>query len=317
LEPYGLGNRWCYIDFRGGFHGMSQTQWRRTCKEADLLLNLSGGCWFWRDEYAAIDRCVFIDSDPAFTQLAIDAGPDWYREFFEPFDALFTFGANIGTPRCTVPVGDLDWHPTWQPLSLEAWAGTMPDSSDPRLTTVMTWEIESFVDIGGNKNSEFSIVSDLPRQVEIPLEVAINATDDVWKELTRRGWRLRPALEISSTVADYRHYLQQATGELSVAKSTYVRTASGWFSDRTECFLAAERPAVVQDTGWSAHLPTGAGLFAFRDSEEARAGVESLLSHPAAHRAAAGELAREHFADDVVLPALLARSMANPAGSRS
>jgi hypothetical protein len=181
----------------------------------------------------------------------------------------------------------------------------------------MTWVIESFRDIGGNKNSEFSVVSDLPRQVEIPLELAINATDEVLKELARRGWRLRPALEVSRTVTDYRHYLRGATGELSVAKSTYVRTASGWFSDRTACFLAAGRPTVVQDTGWSDHLPTGAGLFAFRDTEEARAGVESLLARPAAHEAAASELAREHFADDVVLPPLLARSMAKPARSHS
>jgi hypothetical protein len=88
LGPHGLGDRWCYIDFRGGFHGMSEAAWRRTCAEADLLINLSGGCWFWRDEYSAIERCVFIDSDPAFTQMAIDAGPEWYRAFFERFDAL-------------------------------------------------------------------------------------------------------------------------------------------------------------------------------------------------------------------------------------
>ncbi len=39
--------------------------------------------------------------------------------------------------------------------------------------------------------------------------------------------------------------------EFGVAKHTYVSTRSGWFSDRTECYLAAGRPALVQDTGWS------------------------------------------------------------------
>jgi hypothetical protein len=179
----------------------------------------------------------------------------------------------------------------------------------------MTWEIESFLDIGGNKNGEFAILADLPRQVGIPLEVAINAPDDVLGQLTRRGWRLRPAMEVSREAGDYRRYLQGASGELSVAKSTYVRTGSGWFSDRTECFLAAGRPAVVQDTGWSAHVPSGTGVIAFRDTEQARAGVESLLARPQAHRAAAREVAREHFADDVVLPLFLERAMVSPTRS--
>ena len=70
-----------------------------TAADADLFINLSGGSWFWRDEYARIPRKVFIDSDPAFTQLAIAKAEPWYVEFFERFDHLFTFGANIGTPR--------------------------------------------------------------------------------------------------------------------------------------------------------------------------------------------------------------------------
>jgi len=176
----------------------------------------------------------------------------------------------------------------------------------------MTWEIESFPDIGGNKNGEFALVGDLPSRVGIPLELAINAPDEVLADLARRGWRLRPALEVSKTTEDYRRYVQAATGEFSVAKSTYVQNNTGWFSDRTECFLAAGRPAVVQDTGWSHHLPTGSGLLSFRDTEEACAAVDELLSRPEAHEAAATELAREHFADDVVLPAFLARATAGP-----
>jgi hypothetical protein len=175
----------------------------------------------------------------------------------------------------------------------------------------MTWQIQSFADIGGNKNGEFAMVADLPRHVGIPLELAINAPDEVLADLARRGWRLRSALEVSSNVEDYRLYVQGATGELSVAKSTYVRNTTGWFSDRTECFLAAGRPAVVQDTGWSQHLPTGTGLLAFSDTDGACAGVDEVLTHPNAHQAGASELAREHFADDVVLPIFLSQAMAN------
>ena len=89
---------------------------QRFCADADLFLNLSGGSWFWRDEYARIPRSAFIDSDPAFTQLAIAKAEPWYVEFFKRFDRLFTFGANIGTPASPVPVGDFVWHKTWQPV---------------------------------------------------------------------------------------------------------------------------------------------------------------------------------------------------------
>jgi hypothetical protein len=305
LGPYDFGGRWCYIDYQGKFYGMTEERWRRTCADADLFINLSGGCWFWRDEYAAIPHTAFIDTDPAFTQAAIAQGPEWYREFFRRFDRLFTFGANIGTEKSDVPVGEFLWYPTWQPVSLACWRGTEPDTADPHLATVMTWEIESFADVGGNKDVEFPLIADLPRTVGIPLELAINAPASVRADLSRRGWRVRDAFEVSHDAPTYRRYLQEATGELSVAKSTYVRTSSGWFSDRTECYMAAGRPAVVQDTGWSAHLPLNEGLFAFRDSDEARAGIDALLSRPRHHGLAAAEVARAHFADDVVLPSLL------------
>jgi hypothetical protein len=305
LEPYGLGERWCYIDFRGEFHGMDRGGWRRACADADVFINLSGGSWFWRDEYAAIPATAFVDSDPAFTQTALASGPEWYRDFFRHFDCLFTFGANVGTPTSGLPADEFLWRHTWQPIVIEAWTGSQPDLIDPHLTTVMTWEFESFPDVGGHKSVEFDTIVDLPGSVAVPLEVAINAPAVVEQDLSRHGWRVRNALEVSRDTSTYRSYLQQALGELSVAKSTYVHSNSGWFSDRTECFLAAGRPAVVQDTGWSAHLPTGDGLFGFRDHEGAKAGVEALLRHPRRHRESAHELARAYFAHDLILPALL------------
>src|SRR6185436_8893132 len=71
LEPYGLGQQWSFVNYDGSYHGMSQEAVRRWCADADVFLNLSGGSWFWRDEYVKIPHKAFIDSDPAFTQLAI------------------------------------------------------------------------------------------------------------------------------------------------------------------------------------------------------------------------------------------------------
>ena len=105
LEPFGFADRWSYVNYDGTYHGLSQDAIRAFCTDADLFVNLSGGTWFWRDEYARIPRRVFIDSDPVFTQLAIAKGVPWYVDFFRQFDHLFTFGANIGTPPCDVAHG--------------------------------------------------------------------------------------------------------------------------------------------------------------------------------------------------------------------
>jgi hypothetical protein len=309
LAPLGLGERWCYIDYRGNYHGHTCDAWRKVCAGADLFLDLSGGCWFWRDEYAAIPHTTFIDSDPAFTQLALAKGVPWYTEFFARFQRLFTFGRNVGTPACPVPVGPFRWEHTWQPICADQWC---PTEQPPRpcFTTVMTWKITSFEDIGGNKDQEFLKILDLPSRTQLPIELAVTGPHDL---LTRHGWRCRDAFPVSHSLDAYRDYLRSSRGEFSVAKHTYVSTNSGWFSDRTECYLAAGRPAVVQDTGFSAHLPTGAGLIAYRTLDEAVAGLETVVGDYSRHARAAREVALAHFAAEVVLPPLLETATSGPA----
>ena len=311
LEPHGFGDHWCYIDYRTRHYGKTREQWKAICADADLFLDLSGGCWFWRDEYASIPHSAFIDSDPAFTQLAIAKGAGWYLDFFRRFGALFTFGRNIGTAACTVPTGEFSWHPTWQPVCPEQWATSGPPTNRS-FSTVMTWRFESFDDIGGNKDKEFLKILDLPQRTTVPVELAVNGPQEF---LRRHGWRCVDALSVSNTLDGYRRYLSGSRGEFSVAKNTYVRTNSGWFSDRTECYLASGRPAVVQDTGFSAHVPTGEGLFAYRTLDEAVAALETLDRDYARHARAARELAEEVFAADVVLPPLLELATGTKAGA--
>ncbi len=110
LEPFGLGDRWAFVNYDGTYHGRGADEVRTFCTDADLFINLSGGSWFWRDEYARIPRKVFIDSDPAFTQLAIAKAEPWYVEFFQRFDHLFTFGSNIGTADSDIPTGEFTWQ---------------------------------------------------------------------------------------------------------------------------------------------------------------------------------------------------------------
>jgi len=301
LEPFGLGHRWSFVNYDGVHHGVSGEAVRTFCTEADLFVNLSGGSWFWRDEYAQIPRRVFVDSDPVFTQLAIAKGEKWYVEFFRGFSHLFTFGANIGTPASDVPTSGFTWHKTWQPVVTDLWRTDVPPSGD-RFTTVMTWKTESFTDVDGNKDREFVRFLDIPGRTRHHFELAINGPQDMLRE---HGWPTVDGMSVSRSLWDYREFIQGSKGEFGVAKHAYVSRRSGWFSDRTECYLAAGRPALVQDTGWSEHLPTGTGLIAFSTPEEAIDGLDCLDRDYVQHARRAEEIAREYFDASQVLPRFL------------
>jgi hypothetical protein len=301
LSPFDLGDRWSFVDYAGNYFGQSRARVTEYCRDADLFINLSGGAWFWRDEYARIPRKVFIDSDPAFTQMAIAKAEPWYVEFFRGFDHLFTFGQNLGAPDCTIPPTPFAWKKTYQPIVTELWENDVAPRD--RFTTVMTWKIKSFSDVDGNKDKEFIKFLDLARRTPQPIELAINGPREFLEE---HGWTTVDAMQVSCDLWSYRDYLQRSKAEFGVAKHAYVATRSGWFSDRTECYLAAGRPAVVQDTGFSRNLPTGEGLMAFETPEQALEGINRINADYAQHSRAARAVAREHFDAQLVLTKMLA-----------
>ncbi len=301
LAPFGLGDRWSFVNYDGSYHGASQQTVRAFCEDADLFINLSGGSWFWRDEYARIPRRVFIDSDPVFTQLAIAKAEGWYVDFFRTFTHLFTFGANIGTAACDVPTGDFTWLKTWQPIVMDQWT-TVDANPEGPFTTVMTWRIESFADVDGNKDREFVKVIDLPSRTNHRFELAVNGPQQL---LRQHGWPTVDAMGVSRSLWDYRQFIQRSKGEFGVAKHAYVSHRSGWFSDRTECYLASGRPALVQDTGWSTHVPSGSGLLAFSTIDEAIAGLDVIATDYLRHVRDAREIAHQHFDASRVLRRLL------------
>jgi hypothetical protein len=149
--------------------------------------------------------------------------------------------------------------------------------------------------------------------VSTPLELAVNGPHSF---LEAHGWGCRDAFEVSHNPSAYRDYIASSLGEFSVAKHTYVATNSGWFSDRTACYLASGRPAVVQDTGFSAYLPSGSGLVAFMTFQEAQDGLENVAAGYSRHANAARELAVANFAPEVVLPPLLERATQNKSNTR-
>jgi hypothetical protein len=250
---------------------------------------------------------VLIETDPGYTHLwAVDGGP---AVVFGEHDVYFTVGVNIGTPRSKLPTFGLNWKPVWHPVMLEWWAQDRPVTRD-RFTTIADWRGYGYLEFEGQilgpKAEEFRKFIRLPELVGEPLEIAIliDEDDPDVAYLQGHGWRLE-GTEVVASPERFRDYIAGSVGEFSCAKGGYVGTHSGWFSDRSACYLAAGRPVVLQAAGFEDVLPTGRGLFAVRDVGEAAEAIKAIRRDYALHSRAARELAREFFDTDEVLPSLL------------
>jgi hypothetical protein len=311
FEKVGLGERWMYFDaFRGTWFGPRASSAGEICASADLLINISGSNplrpWSLRTE-----RRMFIDTDPAFTQVRHLADPV-RRERAAQHNIFLSFGTNIGKNCCTVADDGFDWRPTRQPIVLDAWPVTPPVSGAP-LTTVMQWD-NTLQDVPreysgrsyGRKAASFGPYFDLPKRIRQRLEIALSGATAVERERLRAGgWVIRDPLEVTRTPWTYQHYLVNSKAEFSVAKQAYVSTASGWFSERSAAYLASGRPVIVEDTGFSHYLPSGEGLLSFSNPEEAIGAIDRLKTRHNEHCRRAREIASQYFDARVVLSDIL------------
>lgn len=318
MQRFGLGDDWSLRDPNDRYWGRSERQVADWCASADLVLNISGSLWL-REAYQKARCKVYLDSDPGYTQAKIRRvlegrpGPNeaYAIEGMKLHDRFFTFAENIGQPDCILPTDLFAWKTTRQPVLLDEWsAGREASSVERGWTTVMSWKIEERPpEIGGRqlggKDVEFAKFMDLPRSAGVPLEVAVSGVAPR-EALAAAGWRVQDGHAVSRDAEMYQDYIWRSRGEWSVAKQAYVATRSGWFSCRTACYLAAGKPAVVQDTGWSKFYPTGRGLFAFEKSEEAVDSIRRVESDYPEHCRAAREIAAESFDAGKVLKRLLA-----------
>jgi hypothetical protein len=314
LDPT-FERRWALRVPDGTFHGLDERTVARVCAGADLFLNVSGACWL-REPYRAARVKVYLDSDPGYSQAkiaAVDAGQGdesarFSVDLIRRHDQFFTFGENIGAPDCLVPLAGITWRATRQPIMLANWPVT-PARPGP-FTTIMSWKIEPRPPVVngralGGKDVEFERFLDLPRRTRETLEVAISGPAPR-ERIAQAGWRVIDAHGVSATMTDYRDYIRASRGELSVAKNAYVATRSGWFSTRTAAYLACGRPAVVQDTGFTAYVPPGPGLHAFTTADEAVAALEAIQANYDRAAAHARAVAETYFAAERVCARLLA-----------
>jgi hypothetical protein len=276
--------------------------------QADLLLNISG---MLRDErlLERIGVRAFLDLDPGFNQVWQSEGEDMGFDLHTHF---VTVGTLVGTPGCPIPTCGREWIAMLPPVALEHW----PLASDPprreAFTTVGHWRSYGSIDHAGlhygQRAHSLRGLIELPGRVEERLELALGidpgeVTD--LEALAANGWQLLDPARVAGTPAAYRDFVRASKAELCVAKSGYVASNSGWFSDRSACYLASGRPVVAQETGFAQRLPTGEGLLAFANTDEAAQSVAEVSAHPARHRAAARAVAEEHLDARKVLGGLL------------
>ncbi len=289
--------------------GLSQADLRRLIDDADLFINISGHLE-WRRLGARPQRAVFIDEDPGFTQMWLASALLGHE--LHGYDAYYSVGYNIGQPHCGIPTHGIQWRPLRPFAVLSEWPNVTPRVFD-RFTTVGGWRgpfgvVEFEGRKYGQKAHEFRKFAAVPRLTEQSFELALDIHADDHADiamLRSSGWQLIDPQHVAAGPHAFRTYVQSSGAEFSVAKGMYVDTNSGWFSDRTIRYLASGRPAVVQDTGWSAHYAAKRGLLAFRTVDEAVAACQRIEREYEEHCEAARELASEYFDSDHVLGRVL------------
>jgi hypothetical protein len=288
--------------------GMAYADVARFAADADVVVNLAG-VLHDAELCGPASRRLYIDLDPAFTQLWDAEGIDMH---LAGHDSFATVGGALGTAGCPVPTGGIEWIPTLPPVVLDAWP--VSDAPPRRgFTTVGHWRSYGSITSGGvqygQKAHALRALLDLPERVpgvRFEPALAIHAGDQADRDaLAASGWLVLDPAIVAADPDRYRAFVGASTAEIGVAKSGYVTSRAGWFSDRSACYLASGRPVVAQDTGWTRFLPAGEGLLAFTDTASAAGAVREVLSNWRRHAKAARMVAEDLLDARVVLARLL------------
>jgi len=308
MDEFGFGSDWALVrSGRAETAGMSREALLEVAGTSDLLLNL-GGTLTHEPVIERVPHRVFVDLDPGFTQIwHEDEGLDMG---FDAHDHFVTVGLAVGQVGCPIPTAGRKWFTSLPPVVLASW---LPEHDvSARWTTVANWRSYGTVNhkglTYGQKAHSWRDLVSVPARTgeafEIALAIDPNERDDV-ASLRSNGWRLVDPANVAGTPDSYRRFVRQSKAEIAVAKSGYVHSRSGWFSDRSACYLSCGLPVVAQDTGFGRFLPTGEGLVPFATLLEACDAVNRVSRDYPTHRRAARRLAEELFDSDRVLTALL------------
>lgn len=317
-DQFGFQGRWAYCArFLPGHDcvGMSKQQIVQLYKEADAILNVCGSQEF-NEDLLQSDRILYVESDPGVEQIKVDKGIQSTIDYLNQHRALFTFGENVGAEDFPVPSHGMKWLPTRQPIVTDLWKTATPPPAGAVFTSVANWNTSGRKDIEWrgdkylwSKSLEFLKFIEAPKasgeEFELATDIPQQATVALFHE---NRWRLTSPHGMSVDYNLYRDYLQNSKGEYTAAKDQYVRLNTGWFSDRTACYLAAGRPTITQQTGFTKFYGGDKGLIAFESLEQIVEGVKAINADYAAHSKAAYEVAAEYFEATKVLASLLDRA---------
>jgi len=324
LRQYGFEGRWiCSAEFMGKgctFGDLPFTELPQLYREAEAVINLTASHLLDGDQLCC-GRRVYLETDPGTPQVRLSAGDARMWDLVRPHTHHFTFGENLYGADCLLPRPDLRYLTTRQPVVLDLWQAPGTPHRDT-FTTIAKWKKsrgQRVVCLNGetyqwSKDLEFARFLDLPRRTSQRIELALaTVPPDDASRLEHHGWHVADASVVSRSLDEYRQYVHASRGEFTVAKDLNIRTRSGWFSDRSACYLAAGKPVINQDTGFDNILPTGEGLFSFRTIDDILAAFDAINSDYERHSRAALDIAREYFDASRVLGDLLDRIGLSPA----
>lgn len=314
MRRFGFGGRWaCLADQLGPgqtFGALSRDAVRRLFAEAAALFNVTGA-HFIDDDMRQCPRRLYVESDPGIPQIRTANNDPEMLRLLAGHTHFCTFAENIAGPDCRLPQVPVPYRTTRQPVVLDMWPSAVKRGA--AFTTVARWRKpkDKTIEFRGeryrwNKDLEFASFLDLPARSGRRFELALS---DVGPEdrrvLEAASWDVLDAIALSASMDGYRDYIAGSAGEFTIAKDQYVRLRTGWFSDRSACYLAAGRPVITQDTGFGCALPTGEGLFDFQSGDEVLSALAAIEGDYARHARAARAIAEEYFDARKVLGELL------------
>jgi hypothetical protein len=287
--------------------GLSYERLAAGARRADVLINVAGMLTD-KELTGRIPVQLYLDLDPAFTQLwhavqGIDMRLAGHTHFA-------TVGLAIGKPTCPMPTCGREWITTLQPIVLSEWP--VADGVADALTTVANWRGYGSVEhdgvFYGQKSHALRPFFALPKRTDERFALALAIHPDEREDLAAlkmNGWHLVDPAEVVTTPKQYQQFVRNSKAEFGIAKSGYVVSRCGWFSDRSVCYLASGRPVIAQETGFSQFLPTGIGLFAFETDDDVLAAIAAVHADYPRHARAARRTAEEFFDAGKVLSRLL------------
>jgi hypothetical protein len=303
---------------------MSKTKAEGLLADADLVLNVAGATRIRTKQKLKVRRLVYYGTDPVYHELAFANRDGIARRTIDQHDDFVTYGENIGSPDCPIPSLPRLRSKSRQPVLMDFWQDGPPTRKE--FTTVCNWKQGGHdIQFAGetyywSKDREFMKFIELPKLVNEPIELSMGLvdakvtrpgfgdlipargmTEEELDLLISNGWKLNDAHGFTTDPWSYRSYIIASRGEFTVARDQNVRLKSGWFSERSACYLAAGRPVITQDTGFGKVLPTGEGLFGFNTMDDILAAFEAIRSDYDRHSRAALAIASEYFRAETVL----------------